>query len=163
LRGGGGTFSVWVNTVYKHKHSLVFLYTYFPSPLQKLAFSKKKSYRTLSCAGNISDISITILFSSASSCLKFTSLPYDYNYGQFVSYLAFLYQLIIRIHLSLVFTSLQITFQLTSGCHHDSPIHFDACNTIHTSLVSLNHLYLIVFKYLPKFIWSLSVYHNIVL
>ena len=85
-------FQIWVNTVYIDKHSLVFLYTYFPSPLQKLAFSKKKkSYITLSCTVNISDISTIILFSSAGSPLKFTSLPYDYNYGQLVSYLAFLY------------------------------------------------------------------------
>jgi len=48
-RGGGETFSIWVNRVYKHKHSLV-LYTYFPSPLQKLVFSKKKLQNSLLCS-----------------------------------------------------------------------------------------------------------------
>jgi hypothetical protein len=64
---------------------------------------------------------------------------------------------------SLLFKSLEVTFQLTSGCHCGGPIRFDACTTIHTSLVLLNHLYLTVFKYLPKFILSLLVHHNIVL
>jgi len=42
------------------------------------------------------------------------------------------------------------TYQLTPGCHGGSPSPLNTCD-IYKSFILLNHLYLTLLKYLPKF------------